>query len=87
MALGTVSRSVRKQTEEEDVQTTRRLMAIIVLAAAAMTQSIPSWAASKADVKLAMPRGQEETIYRPDCPSDESSTGGTGCRFAGPSGG
>jgi hypothetical protein len=58
-------------------------MAMMTLAASAMTPAMPCWAGSDAAVRLAMPAAQEETVYRPECPADEISSGWAGCRIAG----
>ena len=63
----------------------RRVIALGVLAAAAITQT--GWAASDPRMKFAAPTAQEETIYRPDCPSDETSSTWLPCRIAGANGG
>jgi hypothetical protein len=49
--------------------------------------SSAGWAASNARMKFAAPAAQEETIYRPDCPSEETSSTWLQCRVAGASGG
>jgi len=63
----------------------RRAIALAVLAAAAVSQT--GWAASDPCMRLAAPTAQEETIYRPDCPSDETSSTWLPCRIAGANGG
>jgi len=45
------------------------------------------WAASDAHMKFAAPTAQDETIYRPECPSDETSSAWLPCRVAGANGG
>jgi hypothetical protein len=62
----------------------RRAIALAVLAAAI---SQTCWAASNPRMKFAAPTAQEETIYRPECPSDETSSTGLPCRIAGANGG
>ena len=65
--------------------TVRRAIALGVLMAAASSPA--SWAASDPRTKLAAPTAQEETIYRPECPSHETSSAWLSCRIAGAHGG
>jgi hypothetical protein len=46
-----------------------------------------AWAASDPRTKFAAPTAQEETIYRPECPSNETSNVWPACRVAGANGG
>jgi len=63
----------------------RHALALAILAASAFGSA--GWAASDAHTKFAAPSAQEETIYRPECPSDETSSVWQPCRVAGASGG
>jgi len=63
----------------------RHTLALAILAASAFGSA--GWAASDARTKFAAPSAQEETIYRPECPSDETSSVWQPCRVAGASGG
>ena len=61
------------------------VIALGILLAAASSSA--AWAASDPRVKFAAPTAQEETIYRPECPSDETSSAWLSCRVAGAQGG
>ena len=63
----------------------RRTIAFGILMALAACPD--AWAASGARMKFAAPAAQEETIYRPECPSGETSSTWLPCRVAGASGG
>jgi len=59
-----------------------------VMALAILTAGSPAaWAASDPRMKFAAPTAQEETIYRPECPSEETASTWPPCRVAGASGG
>ena len=62
-----------------------RAIALGLLAVSAVSPA--GWAASDPHMKFAAPTAQEETIYRPDCPSSETSSGWPACRVAGANGG
>ena len=47
-------------------------LAMTIGTAAAAAAAPPSWLKPDANMKLAMPTAQEETIYRPDCPGEEA---------------
>ena len=63
----------------------RNAIALGILAVSAMRPA--AWAASDPHMKFAAPTAQEETIYRPDCPSNETSSAWPACRIAGTDGG
>jgi hypothetical protein len=66
---------------------TRSAIALRMLVAVAWTPTTAVSAAPDPTIKLAAPTAQEETIYRPECPSDEISSGWLSCRVAGAGGG
>jgi len=51
-------------------------------ALAALNAINPMWALPDAAIARAGPLWQEETVYRPECPSDEISSGWAACRLA-----
>ena len=55
------------------MNTLKQLYVIAVVSASAIVASIgtPSWATSDKSTKLAAPYWLDETIYRPDCPSND----------------
>ena len=63
----------------------RRVIALGILLASATSSA--AWATSDPRVRFAAPTAQEETIYRPECPSDETSSAWLSCRLAGAHGG
>jgi hypothetical protein len=69
--------------EESDMQSCTAFgMAMAVGIAAALSPVDSAWAASETRLKLAMPTAPEETVYRPECPSDEVSSAWLSCQVA-----
>jgi hypothetical protein len=70
----------RQQAEEDNMQSsTAHAMAIAVAMVVALSSA---WAASEPPFKLGMPTGPEETVYRPECPSDEVASAWLWCQIA-----
>jgi len=63
----------------------RSAIALGILALPALSPA--AWAASDPRMKFAAPTAQEETIYRPECPSNETSNAWPACHIAGADGG
>jgi hypothetical protein len=61
---------------------TAHATAMAVAIAGALSPAGSAWAASEARFKLAMPTAPEETVYRPECPSDEVSSAWLSCQVA-----
>jgi hypothetical protein len=55
-------------------------MAVAMVAALSSADSV--WAASETRFKLAMPTAPEETVYLPECPSDEVTSAWMSCQLA-----
>jgi hypothetical protein len=60
----------------------RRVIAMGLAAAAALSPPSLAWAAADTAMRLAAPSSQEETIYRPECRGDEISNGWLSCPIA-----
>jgi hypothetical protein len=61
-------------------------LALGMLAAPALAPTSTAWPADVV-MQSAAPTPQDETIYRPECPNDEVSSGWLLCRIAGVQGG
>jgi hypothetical protein len=72
-----------QQPEEGVVRTCTTC--VVALAIAAVTTAASS--ASETSRQRAMPAAQEQTIYRPECPTDEVSSARISCCVAGLDGG
>jgi hypothetical protein len=69
----------RQQAQEDNMQSaTAHAMAIAVAMVVALSSA---WAASETPFELAMPTGPEETVYRPECPSDEVASAWLACQM------
>jgi hypothetical protein len=60
---------------------TAHATAMAVAIAAALGSAGSACAASETRFKLAMPTAPEETVYRPECPSDEVSSAWLPCQM------
>ena len=56
-------------------------IALFVVAATALLPG-SAWGRSDGAVRFAAPAAQEETIYWPECPTDEVASGWLSCRVA-----
>jgi hypothetical protein len=56
--------------------------AMAVATVAVLSTAGSAWAASEPRFKVAMPAAPEETVYRPECPSDEIASAWLSCQLA-----